>query len=89
MKSMFLSLAFLAIIATSCTISYPGIATGNTIEKTGTASRKVWFGIAIRPVDLSIETAAKNAGITKIATVDYSVTGGLFTVTYKVTVTGN
>ncbi len=82
-------MVLLGSLATSCTISYPGIATGNTIEKSGTASRKIWFGIAIRPVDLSIHTAAKNGGITKIATVDYSIKQGLFTTTYKIEVTGN
>ena len=47
------------------------------------------MGIAIKPVDLSIEKAAKSGGITKVATVDYSVKKGLFFTTYKVEVTGN
>ncbi len=82
-------LALFTTLANSCTISYPGIATGNANEKSGTASRKIWFGIALRPVDLSIQTAAKNGGITKIATVDYSLRQGLFSRTYKIEVTGN
>ena len=89
MKKIIFSLAVFATLASSCTISYPGIATGNANEKSGTASRKVWFGIAIRPVDLSIQTAAKNGGITKVATVDYSIKQSLFSTTYKIEVTGN
>jgi len=73
----------------SCTVTYPGIATGNTAEKVGVSERTVWLGIAIRPVDESVEKAAKNGGITKIATMDYSMRYGLFRNTYKTIVTGN
>lgn len=88
MKKIFLLCATVAI-ATSCTVAYPGIATGNKAEKEGVAEETVWFGIAIKPIDLSIERAAENGDITKVATVDYSITGGLFKRTYKVIVTGN
>ena len=88
MKSI-TAFAAAALIMASCTMSYPGIATGNVAEKEGSIERKVWFGIAIKPVNLSIEKAAENGGITKVATVDYSVRRGLFKTTYKVMVTGN
>lgn len=87
-KSLFTLIVSAGFLA-SCTMSYPGIATGNEIVKSGTASRKIFMGIAIKPVDLSIEKAAKSGGITKVATVDYSVKKGLFFTTYKVEVTGN
>jgi hypothetical protein len=38
---------------------------------------------------VSVEKAAKNGGITKIATMDYSMRYGLFRNTYKTIVTGN
>ena len=82
-----LILACVAILATSCTITYPGIATGNEATKTGEAKEKLFMGLG--SANLGAETAAKNAGITKIATVDYSVKAGLFFTTYKVIVTGN
>jgi len=83
---------FLAIISLSlgsCAITYPGIATGNVANKTGISERSIWFGIAIKPVDVSVEKAAKNGNITKIATMDYQMRNGLFRVTYKTIVTGN
>ena len=82
-----LILACVAIFATSCTISYPGIATGNEATKTGEVKKKLFLGIG--SANLGIEEAAKQGKITKVATVDYSVKQGLFFVTYKVMVTGN
>ena len=81
-------LGALVALASSCTISYPGLATQNTIDKVGVAERKIFLGLAFGHTDLSITKAAKNGKITKVATVDYSVTGGLFSKTYRVTVTG-
>ncbi len=78
-----------AILAASCTVSYPGVATENRIEKTGTIERTVWFGIAIKPVDLSLKSACEKNGITKVATMDYSVKYGLFRNTYKLVIQGN
>ena len=87
-KKTLVGLAAAALLS-SCTVSYPGWATNNaTGSKTGVAERKVFLGILIGETDLSQTTAAKNGGITKIATVDYSVTGGIFSKTYRVTVTG-
>ena len=82
-----LILACVAIFATSCTITYPGIATGNEATKTGEVKAKLFMGLG--NAILGVETAAKNAGITKVATVDYSVKAGFLFTTYKVIVTGN
>jgi len=86
MKKILLFASIVAF-ATSCTISYPGIATGNEATKTGEVKEKLLFGIG--NANLGAEAAAKQGKITKIATVDYSVKQGLFFVTYKVMVTGN
>jgi hypothetical protein len=82
-----LILACVAIFATSCTITYPGIATGNEATKTGEVKAKLFMGLG--NANLGVETAAKNAGITKVATVDYSVKAGFLFTTYKVIITGN
>jgi cytochrome c biogenesis protein ResB len=82
-------IVLLGVSLTSCSVTYPGVATGNKAEKQGIAERKVWLGIALKPVDVSIEKAAKNGKISKIATVDHQVIGGLFSTTYKTIVTGN
>ena len=84
-----LYVGFISLLLVSCTVTYPGLATGNEATKTGISEKTVWFGIAIRPVDVSVEKAAKNGGITKIATMDYSMRNGLFRTTYKTIVTGN
>lgn len=83
-----IAFGFAAVVLASCTATFPGIATGNTIVKTGEAKKTVWFGIAIKPVDVSIAKAAKNGGITKVATIDYQIQGGLFKKTYKTIITG-
>lgn len=77
-------------LLTSCSISGPLLVTDNkALEKRGEASYTVWLGF-IRPMtaDASIKTAAKNGGITKVATVDVKVYGGLFKTTYSTIVTG-
>ena len=88
MKKIFiLGLVIASVGVTSCTKVFPGMVTTATIVKTGEAKKKVWFGIA-KDVDVSIATAAKNGGITKVATVDYGYKGGLFSKTYFTRVTG-
>ena len=80
----------LVALLTSCTVSGPLLITDNkAIEKRGEASYTVWLGI-IRPTtaDASIKTAAKNGGITKVATVDVKIYGGLFKTTHTTIVTG-
>lgn len=84
-----LPLAIVAGILSSCAISAPMLATDNANQKQGTAEFKVILGI-FRPMkaDISIAKAAENGGITKVATVDRVVKGGLFTTTYQTIVTG-
>lgn len=87
MKKIIFIASAIALLA-SCTVTYPGMATSNKMEKTGVAERTIWFGLAFGHTDLGSATAAKKGGITKIATVDYSVRAGLFRTTYKTIVTG-
>lgn len=88
MKKILLMSSVIALVGfTSCTRIYPGMVTTASSIKTGEARKRVWFGIAMN-VDVSIATAAKNGGITKVATVDYGVKGGLFSTTYFTRVTG-
>jgi len=84
-----IGLSLLGLLFASCSVTYPGIATGNVASKEGVAKKKIILGIALKPVDVSIETAAKNGGISKVATVDYQVSKSLFSTTYKTIVTGN
>ena len=78
---------FLAVIMASCTTIYPGMVTNARSVKEGIAKERVWFGLAFN-VDISLAKAAKNGGITKIATVDYGIRRGLFSKTYITKVTG-
>lgn len=77
------------LLATSCSVSAPGMVTDNPAEKKGEASAKYILGIfGPMHADLSIEKAAKNGDITKVSTVDYKISGGLFSKTYTTIVTG-
>ncbi len=88
MKKFIIGASLLATLA-SCSVSMPGMATQNPVgTKEGVAERTIWLGISFGHTDLGLATAAKNGGITKIATVDYEVVGGLFSTTYRVVVTG-
>jgi len=78
--------AGLVFLVSSCTVVYPGVATSNKIVKTGEVEAKLFLGLG--NVDVGLYQAAKNGGITKIATYDYSVRAGLFTTKYKTIVTG-
>jgi hypothetical protein len=85
-----LPVALLAVVLSSCAISMPMMVTDNANEKEGVAEYSVILGF-IYPMnaDASLETAAKNGGITKICSVDYVIEGKLFKKTYKTIVTGN
>jgi hypothetical protein len=73
----------------SCSISGPLMVTNHPVgEKRGEASRKIFLNITLGQTDLGAITAAKNGGITKIATVDWKVKGGIFSTTYTTVVTG-
>lgn len=78
-----------ALILAACSVSGPLMVTNNKIgSKRGEASRKIFLGITFGHTDLSLAKAAKNGGITKIATVDWKVTGGFFSTKYSIIVTG-
>ena len=87
------ALAFAVVALMGCpTVNLPiagGVGTAS-IVKTGTAEGTIILG-AFGNVDAGIATAAKNGGITRIASVDLEVGGlmlGGITRTYKLTVTG-
>jgi hypothetical protein len=94
MKKVLVFLAILAVMAiTGCTTTTPLDLTNNSVgSKVGEASGTILLGGIFTKdlvVDVSIQTAAKNAGITKIATVDYRLYDVLgFTQTYTTIVTG-
>lgn len=83
-------LGIVAIFLTACSVSYPVLVTDNPVgTKVGKASYDVKFGFIVpMDADVGIERAAEDGGITRIATVDFKVTGSLFTTTYTTIVTG-
>ncbi len=75
----------------SCSVSGPLLITdnpGGRTTKKGVASYKSILGFRPANADVSIATAAKNGKISKVATVDQTVKGGLFVKTYSTVVTG-
>lgn len=90
MKKAIYKLSGLALILamTSCSVAGPFLVTDNAGVKTGVSSYNVVFGFKPMNADASIATAAKNGGITKVATVDFKVEGKLFKTTYSTVVTG-
>jgi len=84
-----LAVAAMAVSFTACSITLPVTATSNSVgSKVGTAKGTVVLGFSFDE-DASIRTAAKNAGISKIATVDIKVGNILGIVqTYETIVTG-
>lgn len=88
-KTIFALLAVIAMMS-SCSLTLPVAATSNSVgNKVGEAKATGYFGVLFFDADASIRTAAKNAGITKISTVDIKQTS-LFNiiVTYTTIVTG-
>jgi len=83
------ALAFAAIALMGCpSLNLPHSVGSASIEKTGQSSGSLILGL-FGNVDAGIATAAKNGGITKVATVDHEVKSILgFIVTYTTTVTG-
>ncbi|MFK7899836.1 MAG: TRL-like family protein [Cyclobacteriaceae bacterium] len=82
--------AGVAAMMTSCALTLPVNATSNKVgSKVGTATAKGFFSILFFDQDASIKTAAKNAGISKISTVDIKSTNILGILTnYETIVTG-
>lgn len=80
-----------ASMLASCSVAWPVAATANTIGgKRGVAERTIWFSISFGHTDTGIATAAKNGGISKVATVDYKVYKSFLGIktTYSCIVTG-
>jgi hypothetical protein len=72
------------------TITIPVATTTNPVgSKVGQASGKIWFGL-FGTANAGIQAAAKNGGITNIATVDITKKLGILGlwIEYKATVTG-
>ncbi len=88
-KTIFALLAVIAMMS-SCSLTLPVAATSNSVgNKVGEAKATGYFGVLFFDADASIRTAAKNAGITKISTVDIKQTSLLnIIVTYTTIVTG-
>ncbi|HWY38048.1 MAG TPA: TRL domain-containing protein [Bacteroidia bacterium] len=79
------------LFLSSCSVMLPVSATSNPVggSKTGIATATNVFGFWVSP-DASIKTAAANAGITKISTVDSKQSNFLWIIkTYQTTVTGD
>lgn len=90
-KYVFILLAVLVIMGvTGCAITQPFDLTENPVgSKVGEATGTLAFGGAYGGfVDYSLQTAAKNGGITKIATVDVRTKYLLYAVEYTTIVTG-
>jgi PBP1b-binding outer membrane lipoprotein LpoB len=97
MEDFMKKVAFVAVLLITAlalmgcpSVTRPVSVTSNTIgSKTGTASGQIILG-AFGDADASALTAARNAGITKISTVDTQVKSFLgLVVTYTTTVTGD
>ncbi|MFM7021136.1 MAG: TRL-like family protein [Aquirufa sp.] len=93
MKSIKLFIAlvlFSSLLASSCSITMPIAASSNPVgQKRGQSTGTCYLGVLCFDVDASIQTAAKNAGITKISTVDLKTTNVLnIIITYTTVVTG-
>lgn len=87
-KNLLLFVSIASILA-SCSVAGPLMVTNHSIgSKRGEASRKIFFGITFGHTDLGAITAAKNGNVKKIATVDWKVTGKLFSTKYSTIVTG-
>jgi hypothetical protein len=89
MKKLLLLFGF-GLLLTSCSITYPVMVTDNPIgTKVGKASGNCYFRAICIDTDYSLQSAAKNGGIKKIATVDIKVTNVLGIIwTFETTVTG-
>ena len=88
-KTIFLLFAITAMVS-SCALTMPVNATSNPVgNKVGSAKATGYLGILFFNADASIQTAAKNGGITEISTVDVKTTNILNIIfTYETIVTG-
>ncbi len=87
-KIKYIAVLGIALFAASCQGYYKNVTVSTAkSEKTGEATKRVWFGLAMK-VDVSIATAAKNGGITKISTVDMIAKPGFLNMLYITRVSG-
>jgi len=86
----FAALVAAGLIMASCSLTMPVAATSNPVgSKVGTSKGTGYLGVFFFGADASIQTAAKNGGITKISTVDMKQTNVLGIIwTYETIVTG-
>jgi len=79
-----------ALMLASCSITLPVSATSNAVgSKVGKSKGSCYLGALCFGVDASIQSAAKNGGISKISTVDYTQKNLLnLIITHETTVTG-
>ena len=91
MKKIFFGVALgLTCALSSCSITLPVAISSNPIgAKTGSAKADVFLRVLCFGGDASIQSAAKNGGITRVATVDMKMTDMLGLLqTYTTIVTG-
>jgi hypothetical protein len=88
-KTLVLFVALVGIMS-ACSLTLPVNATSNPVgSKVGSAKATGFLSILFFNQDASIQTAAKNGGITKISTVDIKQGNILnLIVTYETIVTG-
>jgi hypothetical protein len=92
MKKLKMMAALIGAVAmmSSCAVTLPVTATSNPVgSKVGKAKATGYFMVLFFNADASIQTAARNGGITKISTVDIKHGNilGIIT-TYETIVTG-
>jgi len=87
---LFAVMLTLAATVASCSLTLPVTATSNPIgKKVGTATATGFLGFLFFDADASIQTAAKNGGISKISTVDIKQKNILgLIITFETIVTG-
>ncbi len=88
-KIVLTSMVFISLLS-SCSLTLPVNATSNPVgSRVGTSTATGYLGVFFFNADASIQSAAKNGGITKISTVDIKQTNILnLIVTYETIVTG-
>lgn len=89
-KFVLAGLASVTLLLASCSSVTPLCATSNPVgKKVGEATGTYLFGILpLGGADSSIQSAAKNGGISKISTVDVKRSEGIFTIKITTIVTG-
>lgn len=82
-KSLLVFIAAVMFLA-SCSFTAPVTATSNPVgSKVGQASTTQVLGFFFDGGDASIQTAARNGGITEISTVDFKSTAGFLFIFWK------